>query len=289
MQAEDREETKKVEFTQLPNAEPMVAACWDAVRAARERAPGIAAVLEKEAVDIPTPNGLVNLSFRTMDECDLSVGTGGRLWECGVMLGEFFGSSSFPPFEQPPVGGFWAGKDVLELGTGCGYVGIVLACLGANVLLTDTVELGGLVKQNITLHQEAITRGQGTAQFLSLDWIRVLEADATLRERLQSVRIIVAADCVYNMIGCQLFVHCLCGLSGLQSGVPPLCPALERIYVAHKHRHDDVDKQFVDLLEAAGLEGEEMPVEKHNREGFVHPAIDIWCLTKCSEMKQDGQ
>lgn len=262
----------------------------DLVQAARDRAPAIASVLEKQSVEIQTRNGPLSLSFKTIDECNLSVGTGGRLWECGVMLGEFLSAPSFPPFGKSPPNGFWNGQNVLELGSGCGYVGIILACLGANVLLTDTSELCNVVNENINLHQEAIAQGRGQAQFLPLDWIRVLEADQELRNRLQSVRIIVAADCVYNMTGCQLFVHCLCGLAGLESGgVAPLCPDLDRIYVAHKHRHDDVDKTFVDLLETAGLEGEEMPVEKHNREGFVHPSIDIWCLTKLDENIDEGK
>lgn len=228
MEDHEKNDVEKANFRQSPDIGAVGAAGWDGVQAARSRAPGIAAVLEKEAVAIQTPSGPVNLSFRTIDQCDLSVGTGGRLWECGVMLSEFLAAPSFPPFEQSPPNGFWVGKDVLELGSGCGYVGIVLACLGANVLLTDTMELESLINCNIKAHQEAISRRNGSVQFLPLDWVKVLDADLLLRERLKSVRIIVAADCVYNMTGCQLFVHCLCGLTGLQSGgVPPLCPALE--------------------------------------------------------------
>lgn len=33
--------------------------------------------------------------------------------------------------------GFWKGKHVLELGCGCGLVGLVFAALGAKVMLTD--------------------------------------------------------------------------------------------------------------------------------------------------------
>jgi predicted nicotinamide N-methyase len=85
--------------------------------------------------------------------------------------------------------------NVLELGTGCGMVGIAIAQTipDSNVLLTDLPEAREIVERNINCATEA--PGVSLA-FMELDW------DADLPDDLQStpnrLGLVVAADCTYN-------------------------------------------------------------------------------------------
>jgi methylase of polypeptide subunit release factors len=83
---------------------------------------------------------------------------------------------------------------ILELGTGCGIVGIALAQTipNANVLLTDLPEAKEIVQRNI---DQASKAPGASLQFLELDW------DAALPSELQTcapISLVVAADCTYN-------------------------------------------------------------------------------------------
>lgn len=84
---------------------------------------------------------------------------------------------------------------MLELGTGCGIVGITIASViaRANVLLTDLSEAQEIVERNIK--RATMAKGSSLA-FRELDW------DSELPETLQSSTsqqdLIVAADCTYN-------------------------------------------------------------------------------------------
>jgi predicted O-methyltransferase YrrM len=81
---------------------------------------------------------------------------------------------------------------VLELGTGCGIVGIAIGQVirGSRVLLTDLVEAQEIIDRNIGLAN--LTNGSILA-FQELDW------DNNLSVSLQSsYDLILAADCTYN-------------------------------------------------------------------------------------------
>jgi predicted nicotinamide N-methyase len=81
---------------------------------------------------------------------------------------------------------------VLELGTGCGMVGITIASIveGAQVLLTDLSEAQEIVERNILRAHAA--KGS-TLAFQELDW------DAELPSDLSShLDLVIAADCTYN-------------------------------------------------------------------------------------------
>jgi len=74
---------------------------------------------------------------------DLSGELGATVWDAGLVLAKYFENTT-----TFPVGHF-KGKRVLELGAGTGVVGIILAALGAKVLLTDRSHLLPLLRENI--------------------------------------------------------------------------------------------------------------------------------------------
>jgi methylase of polypeptide subunit release factors len=84
---------------------------------------------------------------------------------------------------------------ILELGTGCGMVGIAIAETigGSTVILTDLPEAQEIVERNIS---QAHPANGSTLNFQVLDW------EDELPQNLQSpsshLDLITAADCTYN-------------------------------------------------------------------------------------------
>jgi methylase of polypeptide subunit release factors len=84
---------------------------------------------------------------------------------------------------------------ILELGTGCGMVGIAIAEIirDSTVIITDLSEAQEIVERNIS---QAHPANGSTLNFQVLDW------DAELPPNLQSpssrLDLITAADCTYN-------------------------------------------------------------------------------------------
>lgn len=87
--------------------------------------------------------------------------------------------------------------NVLELGTGCGIVGMTLASIlpNCNVKLSDLPEAREIVEKNIT--SPVLELGSGSSlSFLELDWDNELPAQSASPEA--KVDLVLAADCTYN-------------------------------------------------------------------------------------------
>jgi methylase of polypeptide subunit release factors len=84
---------------------------------------------------------------------------------------------------------------VLELGTGCGMVGITIAQLiaGADVRLTDLEEAQEIVERNISIARPA--KGS-SLRFQTLDWDA--ELPLNLKSSSSPLDLVIAADCTYN-------------------------------------------------------------------------------------------
>ena len=119
---------------------------------------------------------------------------------------------------------------VLELGTGCGIVGLTLAALrkDCQVLLTDLESAQEIIQRNLEMCR---TQLQGKVTFQVFDW-------SDLEPPMLCPDIILIADCTYN--------DCLAELVG----------AIERcvggstdtiIVLAHKRRHDS-ELAFFELM-----------------------------------------
>ncbi|KAG0638483.1 putative methyltransferase-domain-containing protein [Tuber brumale] len=119
--------------------------------------------------------------------------------------------------------------EVLELGSGCGIVGLALASLYKNCRVTLT---------DLPLAEEIIVRNlrcsglQGNVNFKPLDWDQNIPENFTAKP----IRLIVVADCTYNASSAPSLVRVLAELSRRSPGAVTL--------LAHKRRHDSEDVFF---------------------------------------------
>ncbi|KAL1961012.1 hypothetical protein VTO42DRAFT_4900 [Malbranchea cinnamomea] len=130
-------------------------------------------------------------------------------------------------------------RSVIELGTGCGIVGIALAQMvpRCSVYLTDLEEARPMVRRNV----ECATLAPGsTVQFDVLDWDEELRADVRGRHH----DLVVVSDCTYNADRMPSLVRTLQAL-GRSS-------PRGWVLVALKRRHDS-EAVFFTLMAAAGF------------------------------------
>ncbi|KAJ5788327.1 hypothetical protein N7457_003317 [Penicillium paradoxum] len=127
---------------------------------------------------------------------------------------------------------------VVELGAGCGIVGIALAQMLPNcsVLLTDLPEVEEIITRNINAAQPAT---MSTLHYQNLDW-----DDPPENLCPRPIDLILVSDCTYN-----------------SDSLPALVAALDQlvrrspeaiILVALKRRHDS-ETVFFDLMRSAGF------------------------------------
>jgi len=74
---------------------------------------------------------------------DADGATGATVWDASLVLSKYIeNTDDFPP-------GFFVNKKCIELGSGCGLVGIVIGLLGAKIILTDQKFVMNLLRKNI--------------------------------------------------------------------------------------------------------------------------------------------
>ncbi|KAL4787371.1 putative methyltransferase-domain-containing protein [Aspergillus varians] len=129
---------------------------------------------------------------------------------------------------------------VIELGSGCGIVGIALAELLAqcSVLLTDLPEVEEIITKNITVAQPA---HESEIQYRPLEWEEELPNDLF---DSPPIDLILVSDCTYNADSQPALVSVLSRLVQLSPHA--------LILVALKRRHES-ESVFFDLMQSAGL------------------------------------
>lgn len=159
--------------------------------------------------------------------------------------------------------------NVLELGCGCGIVGIGLAQTipDCNVVLTDLPEVDELVARNIEAANLAMS---STVEFVPLDWEQPLPRKVQAR----TFNIIVVAECIYNTDSIPPLVETLAAL-------------LERspkavILLSTKVRHQS-ESLFWDLFSRKNFQkGGEMslPLPGEPGTGYADSAkqVDVYCF-----------
>lgn len=133
------------------------------------------------------------------------------------------------------------GKRVLELGCGTGVVGITLACLGADVTLTDIADIVPHTKSNIQCNQQLIQSGQGKAAEAALDWNSPSSSQSVLAKQYD---LLVGADLIYAAKDISPLTHTLQRLWQHSSDCP--------LTIAHKVRSLPVTNQFLAQVRQVG-------------------------------------
>lgn len=164
------------------------------------------------------PSKPIHLRFEAPDCCSVS--------EAAVVFGAT--AATFPSQA-------WSRRTVLELGCGAGFAGMVLAALGAHVILTDTSRLDPVATGSIALNAQSVRdRSKGSAKFCELNWMCPRESRSACAT-IAPASIAIATDPAVDEQSSRSFLRIVRALFGLDSDAP-LCPTLECIVIAHKHR-----------------------------------------------------
>lgn len=183
--------------------------------------------------------------------------TGGTLWDGAGRLVDFLEAM------QGPLGLHRPGLRLLELGSGVGWVGVVLARnlpLAARIVVTEQEEGGGLdhLRHNLELNREQDEGGSLNPglQAFACDW--TLYGDPEARRGSDGPAapedpvmgpwdIIVGSDLVYNEAGQNMLPRVIRQLLG--QSAPGTC-----FYYAHtKYRYEMIDIDFEKELVKNGL------------------------------------
>ncbi|KJY01500.1 hypothetical protein TI39_contig289g00038 [Zymoseptoria brevis] len=147
--------------------------------------------------------------------------------------------STLPLLEYILLSATYRRTNVIELGCGCGTVGISVAQAipDCDVVLTDLAEVTELVEANIARMNPAMG---SRVRFEPLDWFDPLP------ERLQNRKndLIIVSECTYNTDTLEPLVGMLCNLIVRSPKAV--------IVVSTKTRHDS-EAAFFDLMKNAGL------------------------------------
>eukprot|EP00929_Paragymnodinium_shiwhaense_P093080 TRINITY_DN53134_c0_g1_i1.p1 TRINITY_DN53134_c0_g1~~TRINITY_DN53134_c0_g1_i1.p1 ORF type:complete len:196 (-),score=38.89 TRINITY_DN53134_c0_g1_i1:169-756(-) len=172
------------------------------------------------------------------------------------------------------------GENVLELGSGLGYVGLHLACMGCRVVLTDLPAAQPVIARSIEANSSTISKAHGTAEFRSLDWGQPISLGPS-----HVFDFIVSSDPVFDELTQRLFVLCLARLLKARHAPfaklahkhrPGVCCAAGISGMEHLHAHGDCG--FRQRLEEAGLKVEDAAVPASTAPDHLlhHPFVAVW-------------
>jgi predicted nicotinamide N-methyase len=182
------------------------------------------------------------------DDYDVASAKGFRVWEASSLFVALL--------RQPSVQAVFAGRSVLELGSGTGFLAMAAASIGAHVLATDTRTVTvESIRPNIARncspsHWHVISGfeveghrrlGTGSVAAAPLDW----NADARLQLSAAGVSstfmfdIVLAADCIWLLDVAAPFANTL------RSLIPAACPTLALL--CFQNRAHDKSTAFVKL------------------------------------------
>lgn len=144
----------------------------------------------------------VVLSQRLGTNVSLEQNTNFKLWDGAFLLGKYLENQTVFP------GGFWGNKRCLELGSGCGLVGIVAWLLGADVTLTDLPEAVAHTETCLALNN--IERTNSSIRVQEYSWADELPDT----DYFKSLDYIFGSDVVYQPRLCKKLVTSLSYLMG---------------------------------------------------------------------------
>lgn len=163
---------------------------------------------------------------------------------------------------------------ILELGTGCGLVGLVLASMSKNcrLILTDLDEDSlRLATRNAQKSREVF---DSVWECSTLEWSEPHKFRAD-----ENLALVVASDCIYNSDSIPDLVRTIAHLVR-RTREPPKASLGPRVLVSTKRRHSSED-MFFDLMSKAGFKQQEhatIPMYDRYREstGQAFEQVDIY-------------
>lgn len=190
------------------------------------------------------------------------IGVGACLWEGELLLAAYLA-------EQPLHR--YIGARCVELGAGPGLAGLLLARLGAHVVLTDKAAVLPIIEDNIKLNglaPGAIDRG--SAQVQPLEWGAPGYMDAVATLAADGVDLVIAADCCYidnelppgESPSTAHFVAAAAGLCAARGGGGGGAATASRCLVSFELRSQEVKDTFLREAAAAFKHVARVPPEK---------------------------
>ncbi|TGO46350.1 hypothetical protein BOTNAR_0594g00010 [Botryotinia narcissicola] len=174
-----------------------------------------------------------------------------HIWDAGLVLSSYLsslGSSSRPVGSLPTLEKFLSTQqdiNILELGAGCGIVGITLAKVFSdrinNILLTDLPEASEILEKNLSaMTPDSDVSLCNSCSHQVLDWSAPLPRDV----RGERWELVVVADCTYNP---DVVPDLVLTLTRVRDGNPGTL-----VLLAMKVRHDS-EMVFFELMEEEGF------------------------------------
>lgn len=159
-------------------------------------------------------------------------------------------------------------KNVIELGSGTGCVGIAAAMMGASVLLTDQYQLQDLLHINRDLCLRSQTKiDPESLRICQLDWEKDSQVDI-------EPDFILISDCVLPK---------LYPIQPLVDTISQLCKTTTtRVIMAYEDRYFeqyDAKERFIELMRNVGFQYQLVdPIELHPK--YAVDDIQVWQLTR---------
>ncbi|KAJ1963150.1 hypothetical protein GGI12_002226 [Dipsacomyces acuminosporus] len=170
--------------------------------------------------------------------------TGAVLWNSSVVMSRFFAQKSTSGWDL-------ANLNAIELGSGCGLVGLVLHRLGAKrVVLTDQARMMRLLNKNVeSCKLQSSSQKRKTGAHASTSEVIVAEyewgyppTDPRILE--ESVDLVVASDCVYHESVAPLLASTLVHICQSREGGGGKVVAV----IGQELRSDLVHQAFIEQL-----------------------------------------
>jgi predicted nicotinamide N-methyase len=192
-----------------------------------------------------------------------SIDTGSCIWDAALVLASFFANRDQFPAD------FWPKKRVCEIGAGCGVTGLVVAQLGADVVLTELADELKLLQKNVAQNPINIDSQSDKSGISHLGSATAMEYfwGSDPSHLGDSFDIIVAADCVYEV---QLF-------DMLAKAMVDICAKNTKAYFCVEHRWSDIEAWWWKEIKK-NFQVRLVPQTDHGE--YQHPKIDIYELRK---------
>lgn len=203
---------------------------------------------------------------------------GTTVWDSAKLLAFYlFDTIKKPTFKENKVQN---NKTCLELGSGCGLGGLIMASLGFETVLTDLPEVVDRVLQpNCATAIDAITDWwyhlQHTTQSIdppkitvqSLDWLQLMDQE-NQQHSPQTYHYIIASDCIYEIELVEPLLNCIRYYASPST----------MIFIAMERRDDTVVDGFINKAKAFGFEARMILKKLLNSKSVGNEDVEIWKL-----------